>query len=353
MQINEGHGDCINCPAFKCKFIIDETLISSLVTHETHERYIRFLANSYIEKHPQIKWCPAKGCNYAIRKQGPQAGMVMCKCGFMWCWKCLKDGHWPASCAQIKWWNSMYEKETSDYDSESEAASVKWLLQFTQDCPKCTSPIQKNGGCNHMSCKKCGHQYCWVCLDKWESSHYSCSASDSTTSDERVHILNRIESNLSFRQFYLLHMKARQVNDKELKDHVIKLIQHLIVKKPDLVVDAIMTVVCRAIELSHLTRHIIMNICILGKYISDHEIKGSKLLKPEIKRLTTSISFLHSSLQTSWNLFSITDVELGIIGIKTAIRDFLRVFGSIYVQLKSKLEEAERLDKILPPKKNN
>lgn len=101
------------------------------------------------------------------------------------------------------------------FDSEAEARSVQWLMAYTQDCPKCGSPIEKvsfispqlrgasrrraepnwppfflssppqNGGCNHMSCKKCSYQYCWVCHSLWDSSHYMCKQRPVDDSDER------------------------------------------------------------------------------------------------------------------------------------------------------------------------
>ena len=37
-----------------------------------------------------------------------------------------------------------------------------------QECPKCHSTIEKDGGCNHMVCKKCRFDFCWVCLGPWE-----------------------------------------------------------------------------------------------------------------------------------------------------------------------------------------
>ena len=41
--------------------------------------------------------------------------------------------------------------------------------------PTNTDMIILQGGCNHMSCKSCDHQFCWVCGQKWAGSHYSCT----------------------------------------------------------------------------------------------------------------------------------------------------------------------------------
>lgn len=37
-----------------------------------------------------------------------------------------------------------------------------------QECPKCHATIEKDGGCNHMVCKRCRFDFCWVCLGPWE-----------------------------------------------------------------------------------------------------------------------------------------------------------------------------------------
>jgi hypothetical protein len=31
-------------------------------------------------------------------------------------------------------------------------------------CPKCGVNIEKQGGCDHMTCRKCHHNFCWQCL---------------------------------------------------------------------------------------------------------------------------------------------------------------------------------------------
>jgi len=38
------------------------------------------------------------------------------------------------------------------------------LLYLSVQCPRCQVCIEKNGGCNHMQCSKCKHDFCWMCL---------------------------------------------------------------------------------------------------------------------------------------------------------------------------------------------
>ena len=33
-------------------------------------------------------------------------------------------------------------------------ADAQWIINNTKPCPNCGSPIQKNEGCNHMTCRK-------------------------------------------------------------------------------------------------------------------------------------------------------------------------------------------------------
>ena len=37
-------------------------------------------------------------------------------------------------------------------------------LLFEEPCPRCGVYIYKEGGCNHMYCQKCKHEFCWFCL---------------------------------------------------------------------------------------------------------------------------------------------------------------------------------------------
>jgi len=57
-------------------------------------------------------------------------------------------------------------------DSSSPAADSEQLLQsVTRPCPHCFVPIQKMGGCAHMTCSnpRCHYEFCWLCLRDWHS----------------------------------------------------------------------------------------------------------------------------------------------------------------------------------------
>lgn len=41
-------------------------------------------------------------------------------------------------------------------------------LLFTEPCPKCAIIIEKNGGCSHMTCGKCKHEFCWNCFGDYK-----------------------------------------------------------------------------------------------------------------------------------------------------------------------------------------
>ncbi|KAM9277058.1 E3 ubiquitin-protein ligase ARIH2 isoform 2-T2 [Morus bassanus] len=54
----------------------------------------------------------------------------------------------------------------------------RYLFRDYVECPKCNICIEKNGGCNHMQCSKCKHDFCWMCLGDWKthgSEYYECS----------------------------------------------------------------------------------------------------------------------------------------------------------------------------------
>lgn len=64
--------------------------------------------------------------------------------------------------------DSVWEIEDVMELVQTEYENVKWQSENTKTCPNCFSMIEKDGGCLHMTCYKCEHEFCWECGDNWE-----------------------------------------------------------------------------------------------------------------------------------------------------------------------------------------
>ncbi|KAG9483431.1 hypothetical protein GDO78_009380 [Eleutherodactylus coqui] len=124
----------------------------------------------HAQSHYQLQLCPGADCPMVIQVQEPKARRVQCnRCSEVFCFRCRQMYHAPTDCATIRKWLT----KCAD-DSET----ANYISAHTKDCPKCNICIEKNGGCNHMQCSKCKHDFCWMCLGDWKthgSEYYECS----------------------------------------------------------------------------------------------------------------------------------------------------------------------------------
>ena len=62
-----------------------------------------------------------------------------------------------------------------------QSETANWILANTKKCPKCYTRIEKNQGCNHMTCQQCKYDFCWICGEPWEDhgantgGYYKCN----------------------------------------------------------------------------------------------------------------------------------------------------------------------------------
>ncbi|XP_027910627.1 probable E3 ubiquitin-protein ligase ARI2 isoform X1 [Vigna unguiculata] len=157
VKINEGQSKRIRCMQHKCNSICDEAVVRTLLSRkhpDMAEKYERFLLESYIEDNKRVKWCPSTPhCGNAIRVEDDELCEVECSCGLQFCFRCLSEAHSPCSCLMWELW----AKKCRD-----ESETVNWITVHTKPCPKCHKPVEKNGGCNLVSCI-CGQAFCWLC----------------------------------------------------------------------------------------------------------------------------------------------------------------------------------------------
>ncbi|GAA5939252.1 hypothetical protein JCM1841_002933 [Sporobolomyces salmonicolor] len=174
--VDEGESRRIQCMANDCNVIVDERTVELLVPPEILSRYRTLLNRTYVDDNPSMRWCPAPNCEYALQCSVASRSLdvilptVSCACSHVFCFGCGLDGdHRPCCCPIVRRW----VKKCKD-DSETS----NWISANTKECTKCHSTIEKNGGCNHMTCKKCKWEFCWVCMGPWSehgTSWYNCS----------------------------------------------------------------------------------------------------------------------------------------------------------------------------------
>ena len=121
--------------------------------------------------------CGARGIGGCSDSQSQQFGPGLQGKEHKFCFGCpIETDHRPVVCGVAKMWL----KKCRD-DSET----ANWIKSNTKECSNCQSTIEKNGGCkyvyatllimfqllipgnSHMTCKKCKHEFCWVCMGEF------------------------------------------------------------------------------------------------------------------------------------------------------------------------------------------
>lgn len=84
-----------------------------------------------------------------------------CVCGGTMCFNCRKGAHRPLACEAAQRWEELAERQRGGEGGSSNPQNIDWIMGHTKPCPNCKSAIEKNGGCNHMHCRTCGHHFDW------------------------------------------------------------------------------------------------------------------------------------------------------------------------------------------------
>jgi len=168
LKINEGEVQKIYCPGLNCSFMVPEETVKRLVDEPIYEKFIRFITKSFVEDNAQVSWCPAPNCGNAITADMMTGATVQCTCGYRFCFSCHNEAYAPTFCDKVRSWQRkcMDESETGH-----------WVSANTKECPKCSIAVEKNGGCNHMTCRQCTYEWCWLCLKMWKghNDYYACA----------------------------------------------------------------------------------------------------------------------------------------------------------------------------------
>jgi hypothetical protein len=159
----------LGCPFPKCDNILDQALLKKALTSKPFfEEYSKALLKHHLSSSPNFIACLSSECGkyFSIedcqgktrRATKSSAGhKIACPyCDYALCLTCNRPWH-TGGC----------DKAKKDEDAKS-LAEIKKI--GAKPCPKCGVNIDKDGGCDHMTCHTCRHNFCWQCLVPYDGS---------------------------------------------------------------------------------------------------------------------------------------------------------------------------------------
>lgn len=182
IQIRDGNVQCLNCPEPKCTSVATPLQVKELVDEELFARYDRLLLQSTLDLMADVVYCPRQFCGTPVMVE-PDTTMGICSaCQYAFCTLCklgyhgvshcklntdelrnLRDEYLSATPAAQKFMEQRFGKRVIQKAVE-ESFSREWLSENCKSCPRCGTNIQKDDGCNKMTCTSCKQYFCWLCL---------------------------------------------------------------------------------------------------------------------------------------------------------------------------------------------
>jgi hypothetical protein len=164
------------CPQHDCSERVTSDDVQ-MVAPELVPRWDDALLQVFVQRCAEHMFCPGPNCTAVANwcsRDAPFPTPVCCKlCDTSFCFQCGEQPHSPAPCAVLGRFNEIMSKfEEQDHENK------------TKECPGCGIKIQKNGGCNHMTCSQCRLEFCWICLSSDWAEHVCNQFGDFLEDDE-------------------------------------------------------------------------------------------------------------------------------------------------------------------------
>ena len=159
IKIKENKLPSIKCLNYNCKEKLNDNFIINLLKSDIDliKKYKRYKLELKIINDPNKKLCPYPNCDSYLELKQIRNKDVTCKNNHTFCFECLKKPHGKLSC------NENLDKSMEEYAKNN----------FVKKCPKCSIITEKNNGCNHITCTKCGYQWCWLCNQEYNMNHFT------------------------------------------------------------------------------------------------------------------------------------------------------------------------------------
>ena len=172
--INNGRVSNITCPSKDCTETFTEDMLRLLISDKIYHKYKKFLNREIINRDPNLLLCPIFDCegyvkiseeekeniireNLEITPKDNNPIKYVCNNLHNFCSKCKKIWHNKSSCED--------DKEVLEFSTNTG--------NILKKCPQCNVWTEKDEGCNHMHCRLCLFDWCWICENHCSSVHFT------------------------------------------------------------------------------------------------------------------------------------------------------------------------------------
>jgi hypothetical protein len=159
----------LKCPSAECQEAPQEDVVPPdhldacrLMSREEYTRYDKQLLQRSLVVLKDFQFCTRCESGGFIAPTHKCSEMICALCDEVWCRDCRLPPHKAYTCEE-------FEKI---YALDHEV-NLKCMAENCKKCPRCKAQIERDGGCSHMKCGQCKHEFCWWCGGKYQPGQYT------------------------------------------------------------------------------------------------------------------------------------------------------------------------------------
>ncbi|KAH9924371.1 hypothetical protein B0H21DRAFT_712463 [Amylocystis lapponica] len=149
---------CLARSEAQCTHSIPLSAVQEVLSPNDFNSVVHAAFFAYVHARPkEFHYCPTPDCPQVYRHAAPDTVLQCPSCFVRICPHCHSEAHDTENCP--------------DRDTEDTRLFESWKNEHdVKSCPGCKAPIEREMGCNHMTCVRCMTHICWVCLAQYTRS---------------------------------------------------------------------------------------------------------------------------------------------------------------------------------------
>jgi hypothetical protein len=180
-ELDSKNWDQVACP--ECPVVLTYREVKSLTDPVRFAKYEQASLRSALASDGDYRHCLSTECDAGqVHVGGSDEPIFRCQaCGHKHCVACESLWHENETCEQYQQRHQEEQRLRQEQEQLNEQSRAV-VDQISKPCPRCKVPIEKNNGCDHMTCggfsrieylimiltiptgTRCRHQFCWRCF---------------------------------------------------------------------------------------------------------------------------------------------------------------------------------------------